>query len=156
MEKSVPAKMPGWIIKKMGEDYHRLGMDKDIAKTGTLAPFLGGYPNECPERYALFSPIAHVHSKCPPTLLIHDEHDIMAPVKTTRLLYDRLVEKKVLTVMHILPQIDHGFDLVSPAISPSAHTTLYDVERFLALMMRRKTIQKKAMVTHMARTAPAL
>jgi acetyl esterase/lipase len=155
-KRSVPTKMPGWIVKKMGEDYHRLGMDKDFETTGALAVLLDGRPDECPERYAFFSPVAHVHSECPPTLLIHDEHDIMAPVKTTRLLYTRLVERKVLTVMHILPQIDHGFDLVLPIISPSAHTTFYDVERFLALMMRKKTSEKRAMVTNMVRTASSL
>jgi hypothetical protein len=35
----------------------------------------------------------------------------MAPVKTTRFLNSRLVEEKIPTVMQILPQIDHGFDL---------------------------------------------
>ena len=149
-KKSVPTKMPGWIIKKMGEDYHRLGMDKDFENTGTLVPLLGGRPDECPERYAFFSPETHVHSECPPTLLIHDEHDIMAPVKTTRSLYTRLVEKKVLTVMHILPQTDHGFDLILPGISPSAHTAFYDVERFLALMMTKQKVEKKAMIGDMA------
>lgn len=155
-KKSVPTKMPGWVIKKMGEDYHRLGMDKDFAKTGALAPILGGHPNECPERYTLFSPIAHVHSACPPTLLLHDEDDIMAPVRTTRLLYKRLVEKKVLAVMHILPQTDHGFDLVMPTISPAAHTALYDVERFLTLMMRKKTNGKRVMASKIERTVPSL
>jgi hypothetical protein len=36
--------------------------------------------------------------------------------------------------IHILPQTDHGFDLIMPNISPSAHNAIYDVERFLALM----------------------
>ena len=40
--------------------------------------------------------------------------------------------------MHILPQTDHAFDLILPKISPSAHNALYDVERFLALMVGRK------------------
>ena len=60
----------------------------------------------------------------------------MAPVKTTRFLYARLVEEKVPTVMHILPQTDHAFDLILPKISPSAHTAIYDVERFLALQVK--------------------
>ncbi|MGE5109074.1 MAG: alpha/beta hydrolase fold domain-containing protein [Sphingobacteriales bacterium] len=134
-KKSVPTKMPGWIIKKMGKEYYRLGMNKGFENAGTLAPLLGGHPDECPEIYALFSAATHVHSDCPPTLLIHDEDDIMAPVKSTRFLHTRLVKEKVPSVMHILPQTDHAFDLILPTISPSAHNAIYDVERFLALML---------------------
>lgn len=134
-KKSVPTKMPGWIIKRMGKDYHRLGMDKGFENAGALAPLLGGHPDECPETYALFSPVTHVHSYCPPTLLIHGADDIMAPIKSTRFLRTRLVEEKVPTVMHILPQTDHGFDLILPKISPSTHNAYYDVERFLVALM---------------------
>lgn len=134
-KKAVPTQMPEWIKKSMGDDFYRLGMDKGFENAGTFATLLGGHPDECPETYALFSPVKHVHSHCPPTLLIHGEHDIMAPVKTTRLLHTQLTEKKVPVVMHILPQTDHAFDLQLPKISPSAHNAIYDVERFLALMV---------------------
>ena len=126
--------MPAWIVRKMGTEYHRLGFDKGFKNAGAIAFLLGGHPDECPDTYALYSPITHVHSHCPPTLLIHGELDIMAPVESTRLLCTKLMEKSVQTVMHILPQTDHGFDLVLPQISPSAHNAIYDVERFLALM----------------------
>lgn len=132
-KKAVPTQMPEWMKKGMGKDYLRLGFDKGFVNAGAFAPLMGGHPDECPETYALFSPVTHVHSDCPPTLLIHGEHDIMAPVKTTRILYTHLVEAKVPTVMHILPQTDHAFDLQLPNISPSAHNALYDVERFIAL-----------------------
>ncbi len=134
-KKAVPAQMPQWAIKAMGKDYHRLGMDKGFENAGAFAPLLGGHPDECPETYAFFSPVTHVHSDCPPTLLIHGEHDVMAPVKTTRLLYTRLMEKKIPSVIHILPQTDHAFDLQLPQISPSAHSAFYDVERFLAVLL---------------------
>lgn len=143
-KKTVPTQMPGWIIKKMGKEYYRLGFDKGFVNAGAFAPLLGGHPDECPETYALFSPITHVHAHCPPTLLIHGEHDLMAPVKTTRFLHTRLVEEKVPTVMHILPQTDHAFDLILPKISPSAHTAFYDVERFLALQI--KTVENPEMI----------
>jgi acetyl esterase/lipase len=134
----VPTQMPEWSIKKMGKAYHRLGFDKGFANAGTFAPLLGGHPDECPEQYALFSPITHVQAHCPPTLLIHGEHDTMAPVNSTFNLNTKLVEKKVPTVMHILPQTDHAFDLILPKISPSAHNAIYDVERFLALLINVK------------------
>lgn len=132
-KKAVPAQLPAWIIKKMGKEYYRLGFDKGFANAGAFAPLLGGHPDECPETYALFSPINHVNQHCPPTLLIHGEDDTMAPVKATRVLYKRLAEANVQTVMHILPQTDHAFDLIMPKTSPSAHNAIYDVERFLAL-----------------------
>jgi acetyl esterase/lipase len=146
-KKKVPEKIPAWVIKKMGKEYHRLGMDKDFKSTGALPTMLGGHPDEVPGTYALFSPVTHVHTHCPPTLLIHDEDDIMAPVKPTRFLYLRLVESNVPTVMHILPQTDHGFDLTLPNFSPAAHNALYDVERFLALMQVENGLQKDNSLT---------
>lgn len=134
-KKRVPTKMPGWMVKSLGKDFDRLGFNKGFENAGALAPLLGGHPDECPETYAVFSPINHVHSDCPPTLLIHGEHDIMAPVKSTRLLQQRLLQVKVPVVMHILPQTDHAFDLVLTKISPAAHNSIYDVEQFIALMV---------------------
>ncbi len=32
-------------------------------------------------------------------------------------------------------QVEHAFDLLAPQISPSAQAALYDVERFLALVL---------------------
>lgn len=137
-KKAVPTQMPEWMKKRMGEEYYRLGMNKGFENAGAFAPLLGGHPDECPETYALFSPVTHVHSACPPTLLIHGEHDLMAPVNTTRFLQSRLKEEKILTVMHILPQTDHAFDLILPGISPSAHNAFYDVERFMAMVVQEK------------------
>jgi acetyl esterase/lipase len=142
-KKAVPTQMPAWIIKRMGKEYYRFNMDKDFANAGGFAPLLGGHPDECPEQYALFSPVEHVHPDCPVTLLIHGEHDLMAPVRSTRFLYSRLVEKNVPAVLHILPQTDHAFDLILPKISPSAHNAIYDVERFLAMQI--KIVEKHEM-----------
>ena len=136
IKKAIPAKVPAWIVKRMGENYHRLGFDKGFEKT-TFAPLFGGHPDEHREPYVQFSTIPHVNPDCPPTLLIHGEHDIMAPVNSTRLLFARLVTNKVPTVMHIVPQSDHAFDLIIPKISPSSHNAVYDVERFLGLMAQQ-------------------
>jgi len=133
--KKAAPQMPKWLIKTMGKAYYRFNFDKDFANAGVFAVLLGGHPDECPEPYALFSPVTHVHANCPATILIQGDHDLMAAVKTTRFLRTRLAEEKVPTVMHILPQTDHAFDLVLPKISPSAHTAIYDVERFLALQI---------------------
>jgi len=143
-KKAVP-QMPQWMIKKMGSAYYRFHFDKDFANAGVFAKLLGGHPDECPEPYVLFSPVTHVHAGCPATILIQGEHDLMAPVKATRFLYTRLAEEKVPTVMHILPQTDHAFDLILLKISPSAHSAIYDVERFLALQI--KNVVKPQVIT---------
>jgi acetyl esterase/lipase len=132
-KKAVPTQMPAWIKKKMGKEYYRLNLDKGFTNAGTFATLLGGHPDECPEIYSLFSPVTYVNSNCPPTLLIHGEHDVMAPVDRTRIFCSRLAKEKVPVIMHILRQTDHAFDLILPKISPSAHNAIYDVERFLAL-----------------------
>jgi hypothetical protein len=53
-KKAAPTKMPQWIIKKMGKNYHRLGFDKGLENGGDLASLLGGHPDECPKTYELF------------------------------------------------------------------------------------------------------
>lgn len=123
-----------WMKRLVGDNYQRFGFDKGFANTGNLAAILGGRPDECPDRYAQFSPITHVHAGCPPTLLIHGKHDIMAPISATYRLHQRLMEEKIPVVLHVLPQTDHGFDLAFPKISPAMHNALYDVEAFLSLI----------------------
>jgi acetyl esterase/lipase len=137
--------MPAWVQKSMSKDFHRLGFDKE-EEPGMLTPILGGNPEEKPEAYAMFSPVTHVHKDCPATLFIHDEQDILAPVKATRHLYSKLKEVGVPVVLHVLPQTDHAFDLILPKLSPSAHNAYYDVERFLALQVddKNKQIPQKA------------
>jgi acetyl esterase/lipase len=142
-KKKVPTEMPAWLKKRIGTDFHRLGMDKGFENVGTIAPLMGGHPDECPEPYKLFSPITHVSSSCPPTLLIHGEHDIMAPINSTRLLYDRLIKEKIPAILHVLPQTDHAFDLLFPNMAPSAHNAFYDVERFIALISPKTAIHSE-------------
>lgn len=125
--------MPSWIQKRMGKDFHRLGFDKDV-EPGMLVPMLGGNPDEKPEVYSHFSPVNYIHNNCPPTLFLHGGHDILAPLVAIRKLYTMLTDTGVPTVLHVIPQTDHAFDLILPVISPSAHNAIYDVERFLSLL----------------------
>lgn len=146
-KKKVPTEMPAWMKKRIGKDLHRLGMDKRFDNVGLTAPLLGGHPGECPERYEFYSPITHVHSNCPPSLLIQGQHDIMTPVGSTRLLYNKLKREKVPSLFHILPQTDHAFDLFLPIIAPAAHNAIYDIERFIALFTDKENDRYK-LVTH--------
>jgi acetyl esterase/lipase len=127
--------MPAWIKRKMGKNYYRMGLNKmeQGLQPGILPPMFGGHPDEKPEVYSLFSPITHVHPGCPPIFIIQGEHDLITSANATRIFFRKLKEAKVPAVMHIVPQVDHGFDLFLPRLSPSAHAAYYEIERFLSL-----------------------
>jgi len=102
-----------------------------------MACLLGGQPDEVPEMYDLASPITHVSPTCPPTLLFQGTHDWHMPLSAARALYRKLMDADVPTVYVEFPQTDHAFDLVAlPRLSPSAQAAVYDVDRFLALMVQ--------------------
>ena len=80
------------------------------------------------------SPVARLHPGCPPTLLLQGEGDMLVPAEMARALAAGLEQNGTPVVCVMLPQTEHGFDLVLPAVSPCARAALYDLERFLALL----------------------
>lgn len=102
---------------------------------GRLDILLGGHPQDVPEIYQLASPVHHVKSDSPPTLLIQGDKDAVVPVHATQALYNKLSEKGVPVIKILYPWTDHGFDLAAPQINPAAHSAFYDVDRFLALLL---------------------
>jgi acetyl esterase/lipase len=104
---------------------------------GRLDILLGGHPQDTLGTYQLASPITHVHPGCPPTLLIQGDQDLLVPVDATRALYTRLVESGVPAINVVFPWTDHAFDLPFPQINPAAQSALYDVDRFLALLLNK-------------------
>lgn len=109
-------------------------MKKSMVDAGRLDVLLGGHLHEVPEMYALASPVTHVNSDCPPTLLIQGAPDVISPIAATRELHRRLVECEVPVVNIVYPLANHAFDLLLPQICPATHASLYHVERFLALI----------------------
>jgi acetyl esterase/lipase len=109
--------------------------NKNMRDAGRLDVLLGGHLHEVPSAYELASPVTHVHPGCPPTLLIQGEPDIITPVAATRRLHRKLVECGVPAINIIYPLTNHAFDLLLLQVSPPAQAALYDVERFLALMV---------------------
>jgi acetyl esterase/lipase len=99
---------------------------------------LGGHPEDAPQLYEFASPITHVHPGSPPTLLIQGDKDLMIPVEATRAHYKKLVESNVPAINVVIPWANHAFDLLFPQISPPAQSALYDVDRFLALMVNKE------------------
>jgi acetyl esterase/lipase len=124
---------PPWMRRFFGADAGRLGL-QHMTAAGRLDWLVGGTPSEIPDRYARLSPIDHVHPGCPPTLLLHGQHDEMAPVAATRHLHQRLEQAGVPTTAVYLPHTDHAFDLVGTAWSPQARTAIHVLERFLAVL----------------------
>ena len=105
---------------------------------GRLDVLLGGWPQDSPDMYQLASPITHVHPGSPLTLLIQGEQDIFCPVDATREHYKKLVQAGVPAVNLVFPYTNHGFDLLFPQLTPAAQSALYDVDRFLALLLHRR------------------
>jgi acetyl esterase/lipase len=107
----------------------------DLSIKWMMGNLLGGSPDEVPAVYELASPMTHVTSGSPPTLFLQGEHDCFQPAHLSRALYHKLVESGVPSVYVEFPQTDHGFDLLMPRYAPAAQAALFDVERFLALMV---------------------
>jgi acetyl esterase/lipase len=127
------APAPEWMIRLFGPDIRRLGLQKG-AVAGRCDWLIGGTPEQVPDRYALQSPITHVHAGCPPTLLIHGTYDMMAPVEAMRAMHSKLVDAGVPVSIKILPHTDHAFDMLFWRWSPPAQSALYDIERFLTIL----------------------
>jgi acetyl esterase/lipase len=122
---------PPWMRRLFGPDAGRLGL-QHMTVAGRLDWLVGGTPSQVPNRYAQLSPIDHVHPGCPPTLLVHGEHDEMAPVAAMRHLQRRLEQAGVPVTGVYLPHTDHAFDLLATAWSPQARAAIHVLEPFLA------------------------
>ena len=104
---------------------------------GRLDILLGGHPEDVPDIYRLACPTNHVHPGSPPTLLMQGDDDFLVPVTGTLELYAKLVEAGVPVINLVFPWTDHAFDLLLPYTSPPAQSALYDVDRFLALLVNK-------------------
>jgi acetyl esterase/lipase len=115
---------------------------------GRMDILLGGVPQDIPDTYHLASPTNHVRQGSPPTLLIQGDKDLLVAMDTTRALHKKLVESGVPAINAVLPWTDHAFDLILPQISPPAQSALYDVDRFLALLVTKIKVQPTPSVKH--------
>ena len=81
------------------------------------------------------SPIAHTGPHCPPTLLLNGTHDVGPSIDEHRQLHAALYHHDVPCVHIEYDCADHVFDLIAPRWSPAGQAALYDLERFLALLI---------------------
>ena len=105
---------------------------------GRLDLLLAGGPQDNPDIYQLVNPTTHVHPGCPPTLLIQGDKDVLVALDTTCTLYTKLIQSGVLAIKVVFPWTEHGFDIFyPPQLNPAAQSALYDVDRFLALLLTK-------------------
>jgi acetyl esterase/lipase len=104
---------------------------------GRLDILLGGYPEDVPDMYRMACPTTHVHAGSPPTLSFRGDRDCLNPKEGNVELYEKLVESGVPAIDVVFPWTEHGFDLAFPQVNPAAQSALYDVDRFLALMVNK-------------------
>jgi acetyl esterase/lipase len=133
----------GYPPARIGEKLkstNRLNLDPQILRfyAGRLDLLLGGFPQDVPEIYELASPVTHVQQGSPPTLLVQGQQDFITPVDATCALHNKLVESGVPSVNIVFPWTDHGFDLLIPQVSLPTQSALYDLDRFLALLVSKK------------------
>lgn len=98
---------------------------------GMFADFLGGSVDEIPEVYRAASPITHVRSGCPPTLVIHGTADSMVPIAQSEALVEKLREAQVPFVFDRIPGWPHAMDYSRPVNDRVVWLT----ERFLVRSM---------------------
>lgn len=72
--------------------------------------YIGGTLEEFPDRYRLLSPVNHVCSKTPPTLMIHGTHDRLVGIDQAKVLDQALSNAGVAHEVVLLSGNDHVFD----------------------------------------------
>jgi acetyl esterase/lipase len=127
--KNLSEKLPPAPIGTKGDP------QKPFLYAGRLDILLGGSPEEIPDIYRLANPTTHVHPGSPPTLLLQGNRDALVPIEETQSHYTKLVESGVPAINVVFPWTEHAFDLLFPQFSPPAQSALYDVDRFLALLL---------------------
>jgi len=115
----------------------KIDSKKSFNYTARFDILLGGWPKDAPEVYALASPISHVRTGCPPTLLIQGKKDFVTSVNATCALYKKLVAAGVPAINVVYPWTDHGFDMLFSEFSPPIQSAFYDVDRFLAILANK-------------------
>jgi len=122
----------------------RVDPKKAFENAGRLDILLGGFPDEKPDMYQLANPMTHVNKDTPPTLILQGSIDLLIPINDSRALSLQLQECGVPNVKVIFPWTEHIFDLILPKFSPPAQAALYDVDRFMALLLNKEIQQEKA------------
>ncbi len=114
--------------------YYNLPHPDPIGSQAVLRAFLGGTPEEFPDRYHQASPINAVKPSLPPSLLIYGGRDHIVESQYGRHLAQALSVQGNQAVFIEIPWADHAFDSVFSGVSNQL--ALYYTERFLGWALR--------------------
>ena len=101
-----------------------------IGSRDVLEAFIGGTPDQMPDRYRDASPITYVSSKAPRTLLIYGSRDHIVRPQYGRNLHRALTAAGANSELVEIPWGDHAFDALPAGLS--GQVALFYTERFLA------------------------
>ena len=114
--------------------YYDLPHPDPINSRAVLNAFLGGSPEQFPDRYRQASPYNYVNQPLPASLLVYGGRDHLVQAKFGRSLYERLQATATRAVWIEIPWAEHAFDKVFNGVSNQL--ALYYTERFLAWALR--------------------
>jgi acetyl esterase/lipase len=100
-----------------------------IGSRPVLEAYLGGTPDQVPDRYAAASPIEYVTAKVPPTLLIYGSRDHIVQSRYGQDLHAKLVAAGAVSELVEIPWGDHAFDAIAGGLS--GQLSLWHTEQFL-------------------------
>ena len=98
--------------------------------------FLGGTPEEVPERYIAESPLFHINSKTTPTLLAHGCLDAHVWHIQSEMMKKELDKHGVKNYLLTIPWGTHGFEY--NLNGPAGQLSMYSVERFFYSVTQMK------------------
>jgi acetyl esterase/lipase len=107
---------------------------------GGLCALLGTAPSDRSDEYQLASPLRRVHSRVPPTLLVHGLWDSVIPPDHSTLLARALVHEGVRARRVAVPCARHAFDLIG--YGPATMLAREAVFAFLADPLDRHSASK--------------
>ncbi len=114
--------------------YYNLPTPDPIDSRSVLTTFLGGTPDEFPDRYIQASPINSIKPGLPPSLLIYGGRDHIVESRFGRHLAETLTQNQNAVLFIEIPWADHAFDAVFQGMSNQF--ALYYVDRFLAAVLK--------------------
>jgi len=86
--------------------------------------FLGGSPEDEPERLAAVSPLTYVSDRTPPTLIVEPERDDFIPAEGNYAVADAAQQAGVDVTVARVPFGYHGFDGLPGSIGGQTRTTI--------------------------------
>ncbi len=116
---------------------YRNAKEDDLLKSpGLIRDYLGGEPIKSATQYQDASPLNHVTSYAPPTLLFHGPNDPLVWARHSERLFARLQEYGVPSALVSIPWATHGFDY--NLNGPGGLLSTSAIDRFLDFVFKQE------------------